>query len=70
MTDIDKNEHNICESTTRACRAPLTARITENAVIAWHTTETITKGFPVASFPRRQKLPTTEVLKPSAATAE
>lgn len=66
MTDIDKNEHNICESTTRACPCTFDCP----AVIAWHTTETITKGFPVASFPRRQKLPTTEVLKPSAATAE
>lgn len=70
MTDIDKDNTTSAKVQREPVRAPLTARITENAVIAWHTTETITKEFPVASFPRRQKLPTTEVLKPSAATAE
>ena len=70
MTDIDKNEHNICESTTRAC--PCTFDCPHHGkccdCVAHHRDHN--EGFPVASFPRRQKLPTTEVLKPSAATAE
>lgn len=70
MTDIDKNEHNICESTTRAC--PCTFDCPHHGkccdCVAHHRDHN--EGVPGCSFPKRQKLPTTEVLKPSAATAE